>query len=50
MVDEALPLFRKVFAIDRSWAEMTPRLPKSGLLPDNPALVARIMAEAPTAR
>ena len=49
-VDEALPLFRKVFAIDRSWAEMTPRLPKSGLLPDDPALVARIVAEAPASR
>ncbi|HYN41457.1 MAG TPA: DUF1028 domain-containing protein [Thermoanaerobaculia bacterium] len=49
-VDEALPLFRKTFAMDRSWAEMTPRLPKAGLLPDDPALIARIVAEAPTAR
>ena len=48
-VDEALPLFRKTFAIDRSWAEMTTRLPKSGLLPDDPALIARIVAEAPKA-
>ena len=30
--------------IDRSWAEMTPRLPKAGLLPDDPALIARIVA------
>ena len=29
--------------------EMTPRLPKAGLLPDDPALIARIVAEAPTA-
>ena len=49
-VDEALPLFRKVFAVDRSWAEMTPRLPKAGLLPDDPALIARIVAEAPKGR
>ncbi len=49
-VDEALPLFRKTFAIDRSWAEMTPRLSKAGLLPDDPALIARIVAEAPKAR
>ena len=48
-VDEALPLFRKTFAIDRSWVEMTKRLPKSGLLPDDPALLARIAAEAPKA-
>ena len=45
-VDEALPLFRKTFAIDRSWAEMTPRLAKAGLLPDDPALIRRIAAEA----
>ena len=29
---------------------MTPRLPKAGLLPDDPALIARIVAEAPKAR
>jgi uncharacterized Ntn-hydrolase superfamily protein len=39
-VDEALPLFRRVFAIDRSWRELTPRLAKSGLLP--PESVERI--------
>jgi uncharacterized Ntn-hydrolase superfamily protein len=39
-VDEALPLFRRVFAIDRSWRELTPRLVKSGLLP--PESVERI--------
>ena len=49
-VEEALPLFRKTFAIDPSWAEMTPRLPKAGLLPDDPALIARIVAEAPKGR
>jgi oligopeptidase B len=49
-VEDALPLFRKTFAIDRSWAELTPRLPKAGLLPDDPALIARIVAEAPKAR
>ena len=49
-VDEALPFFRKTFAIDRSWAEMTPRLSKAGLLPDDPALIERIVAQAPKAR
>jgi uncharacterized Ntn-hydrolase superfamily protein len=48
-VDEALPLFREVFAIDRSWAELTRRLPKAGLLPEDPALIARIVAQAPKA-
>jgi uncharacterized Ntn-hydrolase superfamily protein len=43
-VDESLPLFRKVFAMDKNWATLTPRLPKSGLLPDNPKLMERILA------
>lgn len=42
-VDESLPLFRKVFAMDRNWAVLTPRLPKSGLLPDDPKLIDRIV-------
>ena len=42
-VDDALPLFRKVFAMDRNWATLTPRLPKSGLLPDDPKLIDRIV-------
>ncbi len=43
-VDESLPLFRKVFAMDRNWITLTPRLPKSGLLPDDPAIIKRIVA------
>ncbi len=42
-VDDSLPLFRKVFAMDRNWATLTPRLPKSGLLPDDPKLIDRIV-------
>ncbi len=49
-LEEALPLFRRTFAADPSWAELTRRLPKAGLLPDEPALIARIVAEAPKAR
>ena len=45
-VDESLPLFRKVFAMDKNWATLTPRLPKSGLLPDNPKLIERILSVA----
>jgi uncharacterized Ntn-hydrolase superfamily protein len=45
-VDESLPLFRKVFAMDRNWATLTPRLPKSGLLPDDPRLIDRILSVA----
>lgn len=43
-VDESLPLFRKVFAMDRNWLTLTPRLPKSGLLPDDPKIIDRIVA------
>jgi uncharacterized Ntn-hydrolase superfamily protein len=43
-VEESLPLFRKVFAMDRNWITLTPRLPKSGLLPDDPKLIQRIVA------
>ena len=43
-VDEALPLFAKTFALEPSWRELTPRLPRSALLPDDPKLIARIVA------
>lgn len=49
-VEEALPLFGETFAIDASWVELTRRLPKAGLLPDDAALIARIVARAPKAR
>jgi uncharacterized Ntn-hydrolase superfamily protein len=42
-VDESLPLFRKVFAMDKNWARLTPRLPKSGLLPDDAKVLERIL-------
>lgn len=45
-VDESLPLFRKVFAMDKNWATLTPRLPRSGLLPNDPKLIERIVNEA----
>jgi hypothetical protein len=28
--------------MEPGWRELTPRLPKSGLLPDDPAIIARI--------
>ena len=43
-VDESLPLFRKVFAMDRNWLTLTPRLPKSGLLPEDPKIMEKILA------
>lgn len=49
-LDEALPIFRDVFAADRNWVELTRRLVKPGLIPDTPdgaALLERILAAAP---
>src|ERR1043165_8384640 len=43
-VDDSLPLFRRVFAMDKNWITLTPRLPKSGLLPDDPKIIERILA------
>lgn len=43
-VDESLPRFRKVFAMDRNWLTLTPRLPKSGLLPEDPKIMEKILA------
>jgi uncharacterized Ntn-hydrolase superfamily protein len=41
-VDESLPLFRKAFAMWPRWRELVQRMPASGLLPDDPALMRRI--------
>jgi len=46
-VEEALPLFRKVFEADYNWAILLPRLPKAVLLPDKPELIERILSVAP---
>jgi uncharacterized Ntn-hydrolase superfamily protein len=45
--EEALPIFRQVFAQEERWARLVPRLPASGLLPTDPAKIARILAVAP---
>lgn len=44
---EALPGFREAFRLEPDWVEVTRRLPAIGLLPDDPALVERIVGEAP---
>lgn len=46
-VDEALPLFKRVFAADRNWATLVERLPKSNMLPDDRKLIERILSVAP---
>jgi uncharacterized Ntn-hydrolase superfamily protein len=41
--DEALPLFARAFAMEPGWRELTPRLPNSGLLPNDPKLIEKIV-------
>ena len=43
-LEKSLPLFGKAFAMWPLWRELVPRLPASGLLPDDPALLAEILA------
>ena len=45
-VEESLPLFRKVFAMDKNWVTLTPRLAKVGLIPDDAKLIERISSVA----
>jgi len=47
-VEESLPLFRRVFAMDPNWATLTPRLVKSALLPDDPKVIERILSARKT--
>lgn len=46
-VEKSLPLFKKVFALDRNWAILLSRLPEVGQLPDNQGLIRRILSVAP---
>jgi uncharacterized Ntn-hydrolase superfamily protein len=43
-VDESLPLFKRVFEMDKNWVTLTPRLSKVNLLPDDPKLIERILS------
>jgi tetratricopeptide (TPR) repeat protein len=47
---EATPIFRKVFARDRRWVDLVPRLVPADLLDDDPAAIKKIQALAPAAR
>jgi uncharacterized Ntn-hydrolase superfamily protein len=46
-VAESLPLFKKVFAMDKHWAELLKRLPRVGQFPDDPELMKKILAVLP---
>lgn len=42
-LEEALPLFGRVFAVNPAWADLVRRLPASGLLRDDPEMMRRIL-------
>ena len=46
-VDESIPIFKQVFAGTNgaNWRELTARLPKSGLLPNDAALIKKIQSQ-----
>jgi uncharacterized Ntn-hydrolase superfamily protein len=46
-VEESLPLFKKVFAVDYNWAILVPRLPGVGQLPKDENLIKKILSVAP---
>ena len=45
--EQALPIFRKVFAREERWARLVPRLPAAGLLPDDAKKIEKILSVAP---
>ena len=47
---DALLIFARVLAQEPRWALLLPRLPAAGLLPDDAALMERILAQAPRPR
>ena len=44
-VNEAIPYLRRAYAADRRWAELVTRLPEAALLPNDSALVRRLVEE-----
>jgi uncharacterized Ntn-hydrolase superfamily protein len=45
-LEEALPVFQKVFASNPNWAVLVQRLPAAGLLRDDPEMMRRILEQA----
>jgi len=49
-VAESLPLFKKVFAMDKRWAELLKRLPAVGQFPDDSELLKKILSLMPKSK
>jgi len=47
-VDESLPIFKDVFAREKVWMDLVPRLVTSKLLPDEPETIQRILEQGLT--
>jgi uncharacterized Ntn-hydrolase superfamily protein len=46
-VEQSLPIFKEVFSKDAHWVTLTPRLPPSGILNADDAVIKRILSVAP---
>jgi uncharacterized Ntn-hydrolase superfamily protein len=46
-VQESLPIFKEIFAKDKNWIDLVPRLPQSGTLKDDEDIVRMILTVAP---
>lgn len=49
-VNESLPLFKKVFAMDENWVQLLRRLPQAGQFPNDDALLDKVLSAAPKKR
>jgi len=45
-LEQAMPIFRSVFARESRWVEVVPRLAPSGLLPDDDEVIEKILDQA----
>jgi uncharacterized Ntn-hydrolase superfamily protein len=45
-VDEAIPLFKRAFTMDKNWVELVQRLPRAGLIPYDARTMDKILAAA----
>ena len=46
-VGQSLPLFKEIFAKDKNWADLIPRLPASGALNADDSIIKQILSVAP---
>lgn len=47
-LDEALPIFKRVFARERVWVDLVPELSRDGMLPKDPEVIRKIQEQVPS--